>query len=63
MLRQAINQLPEETRSKVYKLQRGASQYEVDAILGPNSNTVTLAGENVHVGLFTEVAVGSPGGL
>lgn len=57
ILKQAMKQLPEETRSRVYGLYRGPSQYEVDAILGPNSNTVMLAENEVHVGLFTEVAV------
>jgi len=59
ILKQAINQLPEETRSRVYGLYRDPSKYEIDAILGPNSNTVMLAEEEVHVGLFTEVAVSS----
>jgi hypothetical protein len=57
ILKQAINQLPEETRNKVYQLHRGSSKYEVDAILGPNTNTVVIAESEVHVGLFPEVAV------
>ncbi|KAL2258178.1 hypothetical protein VTK26DRAFT_8625 [Humicola hyalothermophila] len=56
ILRQAIRQLPEETQTKIYRLHRGASKYEIDAILGPNSNTVTLGDDEAHVGLFTEVA-------
>ena len=57
ILKQAISQLPEETRSRVRELHRGSSEYEVDAILGPNSNTVMVAEDEVHVGLFTEAAV------
>ncbi len=57
ILKQAISQLPEETRSRVRGLHRGSSEYEVDAILGPNSNTVMVAEGEVHVGLFTEAAV------
>ncbi|KAL1836193.1 hypothetical protein VTJ49DRAFT_5460 [Mycothermus thermophilus] len=56
ILKQAINQLPEETRNKVYQLHRGSAKYEIDAILGPNSNTVMLAETEVHVGVFPEVA-------
>ncbi|AEO70984.1 uncharacterized protein THITE_2055665 [Thermothielavioides terrestris NRRL 8126] len=55
-LKQAISQLPEETRSKLYSLHRSSAGHEVDAMLGPNSHTVTVAGEDVHVGLFAEVA-------
>jgi hypothetical protein len=58
MLKQAIRQLPEETRNSVYGLHKSSSQHEVDAILGPNSNTVMLAEDQVHVGLFPKVAVG-----
>jgi hypothetical protein len=57
MLKQAIRQLPEETRNSVYGLHKSSSQHEVDAILGPNSNTVMLAEDQVHVGLFPKVAV------
>jgi len=57
LLKQALNQLPEETRSRSYGLGRSSSKYEVDAIMGPNSNTVVVADDQVHVGLFTEVAV------
>lgn len=57
LLKQAINQLPEETRTRVYALYRSDSQYEVDAILGPNSHTVILAGQETHVGLFPAAAV------
>jgi hypothetical protein len=58
ILKQAINQLPEETRSRVYNLGRSSSKYEVDAILGPNSNTIMVGDDDeVHVGLFTEAAV------
>ncbi|KAL2266839.1 hypothetical protein VTJ83DRAFT_4116 [Remersonia thermophila] len=57
LLKKAINQLPEETRNKVYQLHRGSAKYEIDAILGPNSNTVMLADSEVHVGVFPEVAV------
>jgi hypothetical protein len=57
ILKQAFKQLPAETQNKVYGLHRGTSQYEVDSILGPNSNTVVLAEGEVHVGLFTEAAV------
>ncbi|AEO60489.1 hypothetical protein MYCTH_104665 [Thermothelomyces thermophilus ATCC 42464] len=56
ILKQALNQLPEETRNRVYTLGRGSSPYEVDAIMGPNTNTVVIADDEVHVGLFTEVA-------
>ncbi|KAK4233105.1 hypothetical protein C8A03DRAFT_19746 [Achaetomium macrosporum] len=56
MLKQAINQLPEVTRSRVYGLPRGSAEYEVDAILGPNAHTVMVGDGEVHVGLFTEVA-------
>ncbi|KAL2138018.1 hypothetical protein VTI28DRAFT_7659 [Corynascus sepedonium] len=56
LLKQALNQLPEETRSRSYGLGRSSSKYEVDAIMGPNSNTVVVADDQVHVGLFTEVA-------
>jgi hypothetical protein len=57
VLKQAIKQLPEATRSRVYVLSRGTAEYEVDAILGPNSHTVMVGDGEVHVGLFTEVAV------
>ena len=60
VLKQAIRQLPEATRKKVESLQRGKEEYEVDAILGPNANTVLLGeegGGQVHVGLFAETAV------
>ena len=57
LLKQALSQLPRETRGKVYGLHRSSSKYEVDAILGPNSNTVMVAGDEVHVGLFPEAAV------
>ncbi|KAK4202764.1 hypothetical protein QBC40DRAFT_320583 [Triangularia verruculosa] len=59
MLKQAINQLPEKLRSKVKGLSRGAEKYEVDAILGPNANTVMIGeqdNEQMHVGLFAEAA-------
>lgn len=59
MLKQAINQLPDKLRSKVRGLSRGAEKYEVDAILGPNANTVMIGeqdGEQMHVGLFAEAA-------
>ncbi|KAK4184246.1 hypothetical protein QBC35DRAFT_441840 [Podospora australis] len=59
MLKQAIKQLPEGTRRKVEGLQRGQERFEVEAILGPNSNTVSIGeepGERVHVGLFAEAA-------
>ncbi|KAK3307641.1 uncharacterized protein B0T15DRAFT_395256 [Chaetomium strumarium] len=56
VLKQAINQLPEATRSRVYGLSRGTAEHEVDAVLGPNSHTVMVGDEEVHVGLFTEVA-------
>lgn len=57
LIKQAINQLPEETRSRVYGLSRSSSKYEVDAIMGSNSNTITVGEDEVHVGLFTEAAV------
>lgn len=57
IIKQAINQLPEETRRRVYSLSRGSSKYEVDAIMGSNSNTITVGEDEVHVGLFTEAAV------
>lgn len=57
ILKQAIKQLPAETSSRIYNLYRSPGQYEVDTILGPNSNTVFVADQEVHVGLFTEVAV------
>ncbi|KAK3293798.1 uncharacterized protein B0H64DRAFT_442903 [Chaetomium fimeti] len=56
IIKQAINQLPEETRDRVYRLSRSSSKYEVDAIMGSNSNTITVGEDEVHVGLFTEVA-------
>lgn len=62
VLKQAIRQLPEGTRKKVESLQRGKEEYEVDALLGPNANTVLLGeegGGQVHVGLFAETAVWS----
>ncbi|KAK4149185.1 SET domain-protein 5 [Chaetomidium leptoderma] len=55
ILKQAINQLPEETRHKVHALYRSSAQHEVDAILGPNANTIMVEDE-VHVGLFTKAA-------
>lgn len=58
ILKRALNQLPEETRNRVYALSRGSSPYEIDAIMGPNANTVAISGDEVHFGLFTEVAVG-----
>jgi hypothetical protein len=61
ILKQAINQLPEETRRRVRGLHRGSSEYEVDAILGPNSHTVMVAEDEVHVGLFTEAALDQRG--
>lgn len=57
IIKQAINQLPQQTRLKVYQLSRGDAAHEIDAILGPNANTVTLGDDEVHVGLFAEVAV------
>lgn len=57
ILKQAIKQLPEETRNEVYGLHRSSGPHEVDAILGPNSNTVMLAEDEVHVGLFPKAAV------
>jgi hypothetical protein len=57
LIKQAMTQLPEETRSKIYNLYRSSSKYEIDAILGPNSNTVMVAEDEVHVGVFAEVAV------
>lgn len=60
ILKQAINQLPEETKNKVLSLSRSPSNYEVDAILAPNSHTVSISDDEVHVGLFTEVAVRFP---
>ncbi|KAK4119402.1 hypothetical protein N657DRAFT_659037 [Parathielavia appendiculata] len=56
LIKQAMAQLPETTRSKVHSLSRGSAMYEVDAILGPNSNTVMVAEDEVHVGLFAEAA-------
>lgn len=56
VIKNAIKQLPEQARDKIHGLYRGASNYEIDAILGPNSNTIMLADE-AHVGLFAEVAV------
>ena len=56
VIKNAIKQLPEQTRAKIHGLNRGASNYEIDAILGPNSNTIMLADE-AYVGLFAEVAV------
>lgn len=63
ILKQAIKQLPEETRSSIYDLYRSPGPYEVDAILGPNSNTVMVAETEVHVGLFTKVAVCRESGI
>ncbi len=57
LLKQALGQLPRETRENVYGLHRSSSKYEVDAILGPNSNTVMIAGDEVHIGLFPSIAV------
>lgn len=57
LIKQAMKQLPEETQSRIYGLHRSSAKYEVDAILGPNSNTIMLADDEVHVGLFTEAAV------
>jgi len=57
VLKQAMNQLPEETRNRAYRLCRSSAKYEADVILGPNLNTVMLAENEAHVGLFTEVAV------
>ncbi|KAK4222034.1 hypothetical protein QBC38DRAFT_539844 [Podospora fimiseda] len=59
ILKKAIKQLPEGTRKKVEGLSRGKEEYEVDAILGPNANTVLVGeegGGQVHVGLFAETA-------
>ena len=60
LIKQAINQLPESTQRKVHALSRGTAAHEVDAILGPNANTVTLGEDEVHVGLFAEAAVRLP---
>jgi hypothetical protein len=57
LINQAMAQLPEKTRNKVYGLHRSASKYEIDALLGPNSNTVMIADDEVHVGLFAEASV------
>ena len=59
ILKQAFNKLPEETKNKIYGLHQAGSPYQVDAILGPNTQTVVLADE-IHVGLFTQVAVRPP---
>ncbi|KAK0715343.1 hypothetical protein B0H67DRAFT_490682 [Lasiosphaeris hirsuta] len=56
IIKQAIGQLPELTRESVYGLSRGDGTYEVDSILGANSNSVTLADGELHVGVFPKVA-------
>ncbi|KAK4158994.1 hypothetical protein QBC43DRAFT_348283 [Cladorrhinum sp. PSN259] len=59
VLKKAIGQLPEMTKKKVEGLQRGKEEYEVDAILGPNANTVLVGeegGGSIMVGLFAETA-------
>ncbi|KAK3687156.1 hypothetical protein B0T22DRAFT_422423 [Podospora appendiculata] len=56
LIKQAISQLPEETRRRFYALSRGPEKYEVDAIVGVNSNSVMLGDNDLHVGVFTEAA-------
>ncbi|KAK3935952.1 hypothetical protein QBC46DRAFT_412553 [Diplogelasinospora grovesii] len=41
LLRQAINQLPEDARARVFALSRGNAPHEMDAILGPNTHSVS----------------------
>ncbi|KAK0617779.1 hypothetical protein B0T17DRAFT_591762 [Bombardia bombarda] len=60
VLKQAIGQLPDELKARVMALGRLEGEYEVDSILGVNSNSVVIEvggdeGE-LHVGLFTEAA-------
>jgi len=59
IIKQAFNQLRAETKNQIYGLHQAGSPYQVDAILGPNAHTVMLADE-VHVGLFTQLAVRFP---
>ncbi|KAK3390710.1 hypothetical protein B0H63DRAFT_410660 [Podospora didyma] len=56
ILKQAIKQLPERTRERVNGLTKREGEYEVDSILGQNSNSVVLGDGEIHVGLFTEAA-------
>ena len=60
LMKQALAQLPEETKARMHALSRGAGKHEVDAIFGTNTNTVTLGQDEVHVGLFIEAAVSFP---
>jgi len=52
VIRRAIGQLPEGTKTKVWGLQGG----DVDGILGANANSVVV-GDQVCVGLFLDAAV------
>ncbi|KAK0701575.1 hypothetical protein B0T26DRAFT_733950 [Lasiosphaeria miniovina] len=56
MVKQAINQLPERTRNKIYKLSSATGEYLIDGIFGQNSNSVLLGDGQIHIGMFTEAA-------
>ncbi|KAK0645389.1 hypothetical protein B0T16DRAFT_328528 [Cercophora newfieldiana] len=55
LMKRAIEQLPKETKERVWKLQRGKGEHEVDKILGVNTQTVGV-GDGLAIALFLEVA-------
>lgn len=52
-----MEQLPVETKERVWRLQRGRGGNELERIFGINTETVGVGGDGLHVGLFLEVAV------
>lgn len=57
-IKQAINRLPAATKRDVWSLSRNKGEYEVDALMGANANSVAVSDDGIHVGIFPKVAVG-----
>ncbi|KAK4209631.1 hypothetical protein QBC37DRAFT_323700 [Rhypophila decipiens] len=56
LIKQAINRLPGKTRDEVWSLSRNNGEYEIDAIMGANANSVAISDNGIHVGIFPKVS-------